>query len=440
MASCNNNSYSRDTHQYNQNTASYSVGFEIYEPNDVVVAVYNSSTRVWTTLTRPAQWDFLPGNSSIEVFPGSHIVDDQEFIIYRCTDIDPLPANFTAGDSIKAQDLNDNFKVLRHAIEDTKEQSLQNLSEDTTPQLGGDLHLNGKYLDGVLNVKRSNSNIQPEIRFLCTHHDDSGSDSHDGHSHYAAIKAPSGSDFNSDNHLVFQLPHNSGSLNQVLTASNVSQDQVTVNGVTGTRYTTTLGWTSITAAGGSGIASLSDDTSPQLGGPLDMNGEFISSGVLGVKNTGSRSQLQLFCESSNAHYVALQAPAHSDFSGNITFTLPATDGTANQVLKTDGNGNLGWVTQSSGGGGSSLSDGDKGDITVTNSGATWTIDNTTITTAKIADDAVTAAKLADTSVTAGSYTSADITVDAQGRITAAASGSGGGLTRAQATAISLIFS
>ena len=48
----------------------------------------------------------------------------------------------------------------------------------------------------------------------------------------------------------------------------------------------------------------------------------FESGLIELRNDGSQSQLRLFCETANAHYVALQAPAHSVYSGNVTVTLP----------------------------------------------------------------------------------------------------------------------
>ena len=52
-----------------------------------------------------------------------------------------------------------------------------------------------------------------------------------------------------------------------------------------------------------------------------------------------------FQDNDSSHYVALQAPA--TVSSNVTFTLPAADGSANYLLKTDGSGNLGWAADSS---------------------------------------------------------------------------------------------
>ena len=64
----------------------------------------------------------------------------------------------------------------------------------------------------------------------------------------------------------------------------------------------------------------------------------MSTGLIDIKNDGAQSQVRLYCESSNAHYVALQAPAHSAFSGNLTVTLPNAsttligDNTTNTLL------------------------------------------------------------------------------------------------------------
>jgi hypothetical protein len=101
-----------------------------------------------------------------------------------------------------------------------------------------------------------------------------------------------------------------------------------------------------------------------------------------------------------------------------TFTLPTVDGSNGFVLTTDGAGLLQF---SAGGGG--LADGDKGDITVSGGGTVWTIDNTVISTGKIADDAVTYAKIQNVSATdkllgrstAGAGDIEEITCTAAGR-------------------------
>ncbi len=50
-------------------------------------------------------------------------------------------------------------------------------------------------------------------------------------------------------------------------------------------------------------------------------------------------------DDDQSHYVALQAGA---MAANATFTLPIADGSADQVIKTDGSGNLSFVTVSGG--------------------------------------------------------------------------------------------
>ena len=114
---------------------------------------------------------------------------------------------------------------------------------------------------------------------------------------------------------------------------------------------------------------LVQDTSPQLGGDLDVNGRDIvstsdgnitltpngagvvrldgnvdiSTGLIALKNGGSQSELRLYCESSNAHYLAIKAPPHSQFSGNVTLQLPGGTGTSGQAIVTNGSGVLSFA-------------------------------------------------------------------------------------------------
>ena len=64
------------------------------------------------------------------------------------------------------------------------------------------------------------------------------------------------------------------------------------------------------------------------------NGVAISQGDIAIKNGGTQSTIKFYCESSNAHYAQIQAPAHSAFSGNVTLTLPAATDTLAGIAAT----------------------------------------------------------------------------------------------------------
>ena len=40
----------------------------------------------------------------------------------------------------------------------------------------------------------------------------------------------------------------------------------------------------------------------------------LSTGLVSIKNDGAKSQVRLYCESSNAHYVAIESPAHAVYA------------------------------------------------------------------------------------------------------------------------------
>jgi len=74
--------------------------------------------------------------------------------------------------------------------------------------------------------------------------------------------------------------------------------------------------------------SITADTDDQIDIKIGGNDRItLQSGIIDLKNDGTQSVVRLYCESANAHYAQIQAPAHADFSGNITLTLPSITGT-----------------------------------------------------------------------------------------------------------------
>ncbi len=105
------------------------------------------------------------------------------------------------------------------------------------------------------------------------------------------------------------------------TASAVNQLDVT-NAATGNAP-------EISATGGDTNISLK--LTPKGSGQVLLDGNVgVESGTIDLKNSGSRSKINFYCESGNAHAQALQAAPHSESASN-TLTLPSTGGDVDLV-------------------------------------------------------------------------------------------------------------
>ena len=105
------------------------------------------------------------------------------------------------------------------------------------------------------------------------------------------------------------------------------------------------------------LAGLVGDSTPQLGGNLDVNGNDIvsvSNGNIELDPNGSgqvvfkgnatkgAGQFVLNCE-NNSHGITIKGPPHSA-AASYTLTLPDNDGNSDQLLQTNGSGSLSWTS------------------------------------------------------------------------------------------------
>jgi hypothetical protein len=135
---------------------------------------------------------------------------------------------------------------------------------------------------------------------------------------------------------------------------NAGTGSVVLRGVTGptTGITIVAGEKCVAAWNGSDFVKIASSVVTPAGSTTQV--QYNNAGLLAASAnlTFDGSNLQVgnqgdlrFGDADNSNWVAFQAPA--TVASNVTWTLPSTDGSINQVLQTSGTGTLSWGTPAS---------------------------------------------------------------------------------------------
>ncbi len=227
---------------------------------------------------------------------------------------------------LSREDITTQFGIINNAIKLIQQKELK-LVQDTSPQLGGDLDLNDFKIKGNL-----------------THIDGT---------HTAEKIVITGRESLVCNGAITVGSYNQAEINAF--SGDKPRTGMLIFNTTVTAHQFHNGTQWVTLDGG-GSSDLISDTSPQLGGDLDVSGHDIvttsnadidldphgtGSVVFKGNTTRGSGSFKLNCE-NNSHGITIKGPPHSA-AASYTLTLPNNDGDADQVLKTDGSGTLAWV-------------------------------------------------------------------------------------------------
>ena len=104
----------------------YSYAFPLINTTDLVVSVNGTIKTVSTDFTVDAT------NSRITFVSGKEPGANDTLILYRKTDEDPINTVFVSGSTVRAQELNDNFRQLLYISQETADQALSSLGSTLT--------------------------------------------------------------------------------------------------------------------------------------------------------------------------------------------------------------------------------------------------------------------------------------------------------------------